>query len=298
MALPTPPPYSNPIPNNPFYSPLEFYVQGPYSTLVMGSGLFIDYNAGTINSSGGGGGVNSIVAGSGIGVSGATGNVTISNTGVLSLTAGAGINISGSTGNIILTATSLGTVTLVNTGPGLTGGPITSTGSISLVASGVTPGTYSNANVTVDTYGRVTTVSSGTAVTSVTGTLPISVTAGTAPVISIASASTTALGSVQLSDSVTSISSSLAATSFAVKTAFDAASAAIPKSCVTGKGALVTGTSASVPVALPVGADNLVLTACSTSPTGLCWAGGGVNGTFTFGTCTVVITNGMITSVS
>lgn len=47
-----------------------------------------------------------------------------------------------------------GTVTNVATGAGLTGGPITTTGTISLSASGVTAGTYNS--VTVDTYGRVT----------------------------------------------------------------------------------------------------------------------------------------------
>lgn len=45
-------------------------------------------------------------------------------------------------------------VTQVNTGAGLTGGPITSTGTISLATSGVAAGTYNL--VTVDEYGRVT----------------------------------------------------------------------------------------------------------------------------------------------
>jgi hypothetical protein len=47
-----------------------------------------------------------------------------------------------------------GTVTQIASGPGLSGGPIASAGTLSLSASGVTPGTYSR--VTVDTYGRIT----------------------------------------------------------------------------------------------------------------------------------------------
>ena len=48
----------------------------------------------------------------------------------------------------------VGTVTSVASGTGLTGGPITGTGTLSLATSGVTAGTY--AKVTVDTYGRAT----------------------------------------------------------------------------------------------------------------------------------------------
>lgn len=47
-----------------------------------------------------------------------------------------------------------GTVTKVTAGTGLTGGDITTTGTIALATSGVTAGTYKR--VTVDSYGRVT----------------------------------------------------------------------------------------------------------------------------------------------
>jgi hypothetical protein len=70
-----------------------------------------------------------------------------------------------------------GTVTQINTGAGLQGGPITSSGTIELSNTGVTPGQYGNANlipvVTVDANGRITsisveTVNGGTA-TSISG---------------------------------------------------------------------------------------------------------------------------------
>ena len=79
-------------------------------------------------------------------------------------------------------------------------------------------------------------------VTSVSGSGAISVSNGTTtPAISVASASTSVSGVVQLSDSVSTTSSILAATPTAVKSAYDLAAAAIPKAGGTFTGDVTLG---------------------------------------------------------
>lgn len=126
-----------------------------------------------------------------------TGVVDILNTGVTSITttANSGVVLSGNTGNIVITlvggggnGNGSGTVTSV----GLVGGssnariavtsnttnPIVSNGTftIDLTTTGVSAGTYTYPTVTVDAYGRVTSISNAASVGTVTS---VGVTPGT-----------------------------------------------------------------------------------------------------------------------
>jgi hypothetical protein len=107
--------------------------------------------------------------------------VTLINTGVTKLIPGTGITLSGSNGNVIISVAGDGTGNIVagvtsvgvtSNSLAVTNSPIVSSGNIAinLPTTGVTPGEYTAATVTVDEYGRVTsianTIGSGT-VTSV-----------------------------------------------------------------------------------------------------------------------------------
>jgi hypothetical protein len=92
---------------------------------------------------------------------------------------------------------------------------------------------------TTPTTGTVTTVSSSTAALTVA-------TATTTPALTVRSATTSVNGIVQLSDSTSTTSSILAATPTAVKSAYDLAALALPKSGGVITGALEIGNSGSL----------------------------------------------------
>ena len=112
-------------------------------------------------------------AGTGIAVTGSpittSGTLNITNTApdqTVVLNAGTGISTSGTYPNFTITNTSPssgGTVTSVASGTGLTGGPITTTGTLSIANTGVTAGTYGSAAVipviAVNNQGQITSIS-------------------------------------------------------------------------------------------------------------------------------------------
>ena len=94
------------------------------------------------------------------------GQLLIGNTGTggltkATLTAGSGITITNGSGSITVAASgSSGTVTSIVAGTGLSGGTITTTGTISISNTGVTSGTYQPASITVNAQGQLTAASS------------------------------------------------------------------------------------------------------------------------------------------
>jgi hypothetical protein len=124
---------------------------------------------------------NTFTAGDGVNVVASNNIVTITNTGVLNIIPGTGVTVSGANGNVTISANAGGgggggTVTSVavnpvsNTRLTVTGSPVVSSGNINidLATTGITPGAYVNPNVSVDAYGRVTSIANGTVAGTVT----------------------------------------------------------------------------------------------------------------------------------
>ncbi len=107
-------------------------------------------------------------------------------------------------------------------------------------------------------------------ITGITATAPLTGGGSSGAVtVGIQDALTTQKGAVQLSDSTSTTSSILAATPTAVKSAYDLAAAAIPKSTVTTAGDVIYATGASAVTRLGVGTTGQVLTVAAGVPS---WA--------------------------
>ena len=135
-------------------------------------------------------------------------------------------------------------------------------------------------------------------VAGVTGTAPVTVdnTDPKNPVVGVNNGTTSATGVLQLTDSTSSTSATTAATPNAVKTTYDLANAALPKSVFTAKGDIVSGTGSATYVTLPVGSNGQVLSADSTAASGLSWISVSGTGTVTSITAGTGLSGGTITT--
>ena len=132
---------------------------------------------------------------------------------------------------------------------------------------------------------------------SVTATSPLTGGGSTgALTVGIQSASTTQSGAVQLSDSTSTTSSVLAATPTAVKSAYDLANGAIPKTLTTTTGDIIYASSANTPDRRAIGTTGQVLTVSGGVPT---WATPSSSGSMTLlSTTTLSATTTTVSSIN
>lgn len=155
------------------------------------------FSVGTVTSVG-------ITAGTGISVANSpvtgSGNITVTNTApdqTVTLSAGTGISIAGTYPSFTITNSSPssgGTVTSVGSGTGLTGGPITTSGTLAVDTNLISTRLWRQKGV--DSVAAL----ANTKVSSVSGTSPISSSGGTSPTISISQASGSTNGFLSSTD--------------------------------------------------------------------------------------------------
>jgi len=134
-----------------------------------------------------------------------TGSVNILNSGVTSIVAGTGVTINQATGAVTISASGNGNAGLTSVGLSavsaarlaITNSPLVVNGvmTIDLATTGVTAGVYTYPSVTVDTYGRITSISSAAAAGTVTS---VGITPGTG--ISVTNSPITTSGSMTVTN--------------------------------------------------------------------------------------------------
>ena len=297
----------DPIPNNPFYYPATYSLDTPQGGVVLGSGLSITPQGVIVSSSMAGGTVTDVTAGIGLlgGMITTSGTIDLAPATTVSLggvKVGANLYVAVD-GTISALPPNPGTINSITVGGGLSGG-------------GTGPGVIINLNAASKTQVGGVVIGNGIDVTggliSLTPAGPAQIggvqLATNSEVISGGSttkavtpaglaakvASTSALGIVQLSDSVATNDSTKAATQTAAKTAYDTAaaaqvtaSAALPKAGGTMTGIITFAPGQAFPgVALPK-ATTLSLGVIQVGP-GLNINSSGVLSTANNGTVTAV----------
>ncbi len=297
----------DPIPNNPFSYPQTNSLSTPQGFVIAGSGVAID-QFGYLNvASALGGTVTSVAAGVGLSggtitVAGTINLVPATNASLGGIKVGANLIIAPD-GTLSALPPNTGTVSNVIAGTGLNGGGVGPT--VTLNVNAATTSSLGGVIVGsgIDVAGGV--ISLASASTTATGGVRLATSAEviagsdavkvvTPATLATKTATTLRPGIVQLSDNVNVTSSVLAATSTAVKTAYDAATAAqatanaaLPKAGGTMSGIIAFAPGQTFPgVAFPVATANS-LGVISVGP-GLSVNSSGVLSTSNVGTVTAV----------
>ena len=134
-------------------------------------------------------------------------------------------------------------------------------------------------------------------ITAITATSPLTGGGTTGDVtVGIQAASTSQSGAVQLTDSTSSTSTTTAATPNSVKSSYDLANAAIPKSTVTTNGDLIYGTGSGTVSRLGIGSSGQVLSVSGGIPTWTTASGGFTYTTWTPTISGTTVGNGTVTA--